>query len=71
MLAQFPLTSEDPPFCHMGIDFADPVFVKSWCGSQKAYLCLFTCCATREIHLESTPDLSVDSFLLSFRRFVG
>ena len=64
-------TSEDPPFCHTGIDFAGPLFVKSKNGSEKAYVCLFTCCSTRAVHLELTPDMSVDSFLLCFRRFVG
>ena len=64
-------TSDDPPFCHTGIDFAGPLFVKSKCGSDKAYVCLLTCCSTRAVHLELTPDMSVDSFLLCFRRFVG
>ena len=64
-------TSEDPPFCHTGIDFAGPLFVKSKNGSEKAYVCLFTCCSMRAVHLELTPDLSVDSFLLCFRRFIG
>ena len=64
-------TSEDPPFCHTGIDFAGPILVKSKSSSEKTYVCLFTCCSTRAIYLELTPDMSVDSFLLSFRRFVG
>ena len=64
-------TSEDTPFCHTGIDFAGPLYAKGCNGSEKAYICLFTCCSTRAVHLELTPDLSVNSFLLSFRRFVG
>ena len=64
-------TSEDPPFCHTGIDFAGPIFVKFKSSSEKAYVCLFTCYSTRAIHLELMPDMSVDSFLLSFHRFVG
>ena len=64
-------TSEDPPFCHTGIDFAGPLYTRDCSGKEKAYICLFTCCSTRAIHLELTPDLSVNSFLLAFRKFVA
>ena len=33
--------------------------------------CPFTCAATRAVHLELTPDLSADMFLLAFRRFTS
>ena len=39
--------------------------------SQKAYICLYTCASTRAIHLELLRDLSVKSFLQSFRRFAS
>ena len=64
-------TSEDPPFSNTGADFAGPLFVKEHDASKKVYVCLFTCCSTRAVHLELVPDLSVNSFLLAFRRFVG
>ena len=64
-------TSEDPPFSHTGVDFAGPLYAKNCDASEKVYICLFTCCSTRAVHLELTPDLSVNSFLLAFRRFVG
>ena len=32
-------------------------------------MCLFTCAATRAVHLELKPDLSAATFLLAFRRF--
>ena len=35
----------------------------------KSYICLFTCCSTRGIHLETCESLNVSSFRLSFRRF--
>ena len=38
---------------------------------DKAYICVFTCASTRAVHLELAPDLSVESFLLLFRRFAA
>ena len=66
--------SADPPFTHVGLDFAGPVYVKENKASveessQKVYICLFTCASTSEIHLELTEGLNADTFLLAFRRF--
>ena len=57
-----------------GVDFAGPLYV--WKGKQvseqvKAYVCFFTCAATRAVHLELRPDLSADMFLLAFRQFIS
>ena len=35
------------------------------------YICLFTCASTRAVHLDIVQDLTVESFLLAFRRFVS
>ena len=47
--------SEEPPFTHMGVDFAGPLYVyeASTHGSDtsKAYICLFTCCSIRAMHI--------------------
>ena len=40
-------------------------------GESKVYICLFTCATTRAIHLEVVTDLSVETFMLAFRRFVS
>ena len=40
-------------------------------STSKAYVCLFTCCSTRAVHLELCNDLSVSSFLLLFCRFAS
>ena len=69
--------SEDPPFTHIGLDFAGPLYVETKNSegetreSQKVYVCLFTCASTRAVHLELTRSLSVESFLLAFRRFTS
>ena len=59
--------SEDPPFCHTGLDFAGPLYLQNKTEQQKAYIC---CASTRAVHLELTLNLNVPSFLLAFRRFV-
>ena len=38
---------------------------------KKVWICLFTCCVTRAVHLEIVPDLSADSFLRCFKRFTA
>ena len=64
--------SEDPPFSHKGIDFAGPVYIQSLSKKQKkTYICLFTCASTRAIHLELTPSLDAQLFLLAVRRFTS
>ena len=61
--------TEAPPFEVTGVDFAGPLYFKP--NHQKAYIALFTCAVTRAVHLELVKDLSTDSFLLAFRRFIS
>ena len=69
--------SDDPPFTHIGLDFAGPLYVKEARRSsqenesKKVYVCLFTCASTRAVHLELTQGLNVQDFLLAFRRFAS
>lgn len=59
--------SDDPPFTHIRLDFAGPLYVKetrrslqtSDSDSNKVYVCLFTCASTRAVHLELTRGLTV------------
>ena len=61
--------SEAPPFTHIGVDFAGPLYVKSKDGMQKCYIVLFSCCVTRALHLELTEDLMASTFVNCFRKF--
>ncbi|XP_065067415.1 uncharacterized protein LOC135692987, partial [Rhopilema esculentum] len=61
-----------PPFTNVGIDFAGPLMVTGrWNKDEqiKCYLCLFTCAATRAVHLEVVESLSVEDFICAYRRF--
>ena len=65
---------EAPPFTYCGVDHAGPLFVKispSTPCSTKVWICLFTCCTTRAVHLEVVRDMTTSSFLQYFRRFIA
>lgn len=62
---------EAHPFTHSGVDFAGPLYVKDTQDSSKVWICLFTCCVVRAIHLELVPDMTTPSFLRCFKRFVA
>jgi hypothetical protein len=58
-----------PPFSTIGVDCFGPFLVKRARSEIKRYGCVFTCFATRAVHIEVLDDLSTDSFLNGFRRF--
>ncbi|XP_043212925.1 uncharacterized protein LOC122377020 [Amphibalanus amphitrite] len=58
------------PFNNTAIDYTGHIFVQDEGGDmKKMYVVLYTCLAIRCIHLDLVPDLSLKSFLQSFRRF--
>ena len=63
--------SPTDPFAVTGVDFTGALYARTSEGECKVYICLFTCAVSRAIHLKIVSDLSVESFLLAFRRFVG
>ena len=64
-------TRDVTPFTITGVDFTGALYVRHNSGEDKVYICLFTCATTRAVHLEIVTDLSTDTFLLAFRRFVS
>ena len=64
-----------PPFANTGVDLAGPFFVLNKTSTSqttdKTYICLFTCAATRAVHLELIDSCSAETFLRAFRRFVS
>ena len=39
--------------------------------TAKVWVCLYTCCVVRAVHLDLVPNLPTEAFLRSFRRFVA
>ena len=63
---------ESPPFAHTGVDFAGPLYVKKSDGTtSKVWICLFTCCVTRAVHLDLVADLSTSTFVRCLKRFTA
>ena len=62
---------DSPPFTVTSVDFTGALHVRTSFRETKAYVCLFTCANTRAIHLEVVEDLSEETFLKAFRRFVS
>ena len=62
---------EEPPFTHTGVDYAGPLYIKSSKSgsSGKVWLCLYTCCVVRAVHLDIVPDMTTPAFLRSLKRF--
>ena len=64
-------TSGDPPFTNTGVDFFGPFYTKRGRAQVKVYGVIFTCLASRAVHLEVADSLSTDSFINALRRFVA
>ena len=74
MMADLPrerLSPDNPPFTAVGVDFFGPIYVKQRRSHVKRYGCVFTCLATRAVHIEVTETLDTDGFVNAFRRFVN
>ncbi|XP_044183283.1 uncharacterized protein LOC122963962 [Acropora millepora] len=65
---------ESPVFTNSGIDFVGPLFVKSGAKEkgdmEKIYIALYTCGSSRAVHLDVVPDLTAETFIRSFKRFI-
>lgn len=59
------------PFHRTGLDYFGPIEVVVKRSREKRYGALFTCLATRAVHLEVANSLTTDSCIMAIRRFVG
>lgn len=63
------------PFSHCGVDYAGPVILREEkrrnARNQKAYIAIFVCFATKAIHIELVSNLTSDTFIGAFKRFIS
>ena len=64
-------TSDKPPFTNTGVDYFGPFLVKRRRTEVKRYGCVFTCLASRAVHLETASSLDTDAFINALRRFIN
>ena len=69
-LLQFRLRFSLRAFAQTAVDYGGPFITKQGRRTRrkKRYLCLFTCLATRAVHLEMAYARDIDSFLSAFYR---
>lgn len=65
------VTGDIPAFENTALDYFGPFDVVNGRKHEKRYGVIFSCLASRAIHLELSYSLSTDSFINSLRRFVS
>ena len=60
-----------PPFTFCGVDYFGSWLIKEGRREMKRYGVVFTCLASRAIHLEVAKTLKTDSFINALRRFLA
>ena len=68
---QYVRTPTVPPFTHCGLDSFGPFTIKEGRKQVKRFVSLFTCMSSRAVHMETTVEMTTDSFILSLRRFLA
>lgn len=64
------------PFTNAGVDYAGPLQVRESrrrgrVHTTKAWIAVFTCLATKAVHLELVTEMTTEAFLSTLRRFVA
>ena len=64
-------TLDGPPFTNCGVDMFGPFLIKEGRKESKRYGTLFTCLASRAVHIECTCSMDTDSFIQALRQFIA
>ncbi|XP_017466469.1 PREDICTED: uncharacterized protein LOC108359228 [Rhagoletis zephyria] len=59
------------PFAYVGVDYFGPFDIVVGKRHEKRWGVLFTCMTVRAVHIEISPSLSTDSFLLVLKQFMS
>ena len=62
---------EAPPFTYCAVDMFGPFMIKVKRSDVKRYGAMFTCLASRAVHIEITHSMDTDSFIQSLRRLIA
>ena len=65
------VTADLPPFTNVGVDYFGPMNVVQGRSTVMRYGCLFTCMASRAVHIEIASSLDTQSFLAALSRFIS
>jgi len=74
IMAELPLekiAADKPPFATAGVDYFGPFLVKVGRSEIKRHGCIFTCLASRSVHIEMVHSLSTDSFIDCLGKFIS
>ena len=72
-LPSFRQSAAPVAFRYTGVDFAGPFLARNGQTTEysKYWIALFTCMQIRAVHLELVRDMSTETFLLAFRKFIA
>ncbi|XP_077971754.1 uncharacterized protein LOC144425871 [Styela clava] len=70
-LPEVRVTPGNSPFASTGVDLMGPVLIKSGRSEVKRWAAIFTCMATRALHIEVVNSLDASAFLEAFDRFTA